>query len=223
MLWNFLELTASFSVISFRMTGWEFFTRFPTLYPFLLSQLEEAASSVDRYVQCVCAVFVLMQALFFFAPSLKSRRKKRPRDQQLVVFFHLPLLFSQGLFNLSSFTHLYRASLVLLNTDGLLPTSDGFDKKAACGSRGHFGSRPPSGFASPALKSRRTLICNPTISFQDERFPNSRCKTRPRVEVFVIWTYSLSGSCRMHDDTFSRSRLSRLSPSKPGALNHIFI
>ncbi|XP_060781574.1 thyroid adenoma-associated protein isoform X2 [Neoarius graeffei] len=31
-----------------KMTGWEFFTRFPALYPFLLSQLEEAASSVDR-------------------------------------------------------------------------------------------------------------------------------------------------------------------------------
>ncbi|XP_029525591.1 tRNA (32-2'-O)-methyltransferase regulator THADA [Oncorhynchus nerka] len=30
-----------------RMTGREFFTRFPALYPFLLSQLEEAAASVD--------------------------------------------------------------------------------------------------------------------------------------------------------------------------------
>jgi hypothetical protein len=30
------------------MTGREFFTRFPALYPFLLSQLQEAAVTVDR-------------------------------------------------------------------------------------------------------------------------------------------------------------------------------
>lgn len=32
-----------------RMTGREFFTRFPALYPFLLSQLQEAAASVNRW------------------------------------------------------------------------------------------------------------------------------------------------------------------------------
>ena len=32
-----------------RMTGREFFTRFPALYPFLLNQLEEAASTVERW------------------------------------------------------------------------------------------------------------------------------------------------------------------------------
>lgn len=31
-----------------RMTGREFFTRFPALYPFLLQQLEETASTVER-------------------------------------------------------------------------------------------------------------------------------------------------------------------------------
>ncbi|CAG10188.1 unnamed protein product [Tetraodon nigroviridis] len=31
-----------------RMTGHEFFTRFPALYPFLLNQLEDAAASVER-------------------------------------------------------------------------------------------------------------------------------------------------------------------------------
>ncbi|KAF7252305.1 hypothetical protein EYD10_02240, partial [Varanus komodoensis] len=34
----------------YRMTGREFFTRFPNLYPFLLSQLELAASSVDSSI-----------------------------------------------------------------------------------------------------------------------------------------------------------------------------
>ncbi|MEQ2160570.1 hypothetical protein GOODEAATRI_000641, partial [Goodea atripinnis] len=33
---------------TFRMTGREFFTRFPALYPFLLTQLEEAAATVER-------------------------------------------------------------------------------------------------------------------------------------------------------------------------------
>ena len=31
-----------------RMTGSEFFSRFPELYPFLLRQLESVASTVDR-------------------------------------------------------------------------------------------------------------------------------------------------------------------------------
>lgn len=33
------------------MTGREFFTRFPALYPFLLKQLEEAAASVERWAE----------------------------------------------------------------------------------------------------------------------------------------------------------------------------
>ncbi|TMS04583.1 Thyroid adenoma-associated protein [Larimichthys crocea] len=36
-----------------RMTGREFFTRFPALYPFLLNQLEEAAATVERQNSCV--------------------------------------------------------------------------------------------------------------------------------------------------------------------------
>lgn len=32
----------------YRMTGSEFFSRFPELYPFLLQQLEAVANTVDR-------------------------------------------------------------------------------------------------------------------------------------------------------------------------------
>lgn len=38
----------SLSLSACRMTGREFFTRFPALYPFLLNQLEEAAATVER-------------------------------------------------------------------------------------------------------------------------------------------------------------------------------
>ncbi|XP_053357978.1 thyroid adenoma-associated protein [Clarias gariepinus] len=55
-----------------KMTGWEFFTRFPTLYPFLLSQLEEAASSVDSdagTVKLHPSLFLLLLVLGRLYPS----------------------------------------------------------------------------------------------------------------------------------------------------------
>lgn len=44
------QSTNELFLVSVRMTGHEFFTRFPALYPFLLNQLEEAAASVERWV-----------------------------------------------------------------------------------------------------------------------------------------------------------------------------
>ncbi|XP_030626930.1 thyroid adenoma-associated protein [Chanos chanos] len=55
-----------------RMTGREFFTRFPALYPFLLSQLEEAASSVDSdsgQVKLHPSLFLLLLVLGRLYPS----------------------------------------------------------------------------------------------------------------------------------------------------------
>ncbi len=43
-----LMLFLTLSVSPLRMTGREFFTRFPALYPFLLNQLEAAAATVER-------------------------------------------------------------------------------------------------------------------------------------------------------------------------------
>lgn len=51
-MWLLLEvlITHLLSFVSpVRMTGREFFTRFPTLYPFLLHQLQEAAATVERW------------------------------------------------------------------------------------------------------------------------------------------------------------------------------
>ncbi|XP_062980061.1 tRNA (32-2'-O)-methyltransferase regulator THADA [Elgaria multicarinata webbii] len=55
-----------------RMTGREFFTRFPNLYPFLLSQLELAASSVDSEtseVKLHPSLFLLLLILSKLYPS----------------------------------------------------------------------------------------------------------------------------------------------------------
>ncbi|MCI4376608.1 hypothetical protein PGIGA_G00190450 [Pangasianodon gigas] len=55
-----------------KMTGWEFFTRFPALYPFLLSQLEEAASSVESdggQVKLHPSLFLLLLVLGRLYPS----------------------------------------------------------------------------------------------------------------------------------------------------------
>ncbi|KAI4888638.1 hypothetical protein NFI96_027081, partial [Prochilodus magdalenae] len=55
-----------------RMTGREFFTRFPALYPFLLSQLEEAAGSVDSdsgQVKLHPSLFLLLLILGRLYPS----------------------------------------------------------------------------------------------------------------------------------------------------------
>ncbi|XP_072533812.1 thyroid adenoma-associated protein [Salminus brasiliensis] len=55
-----------------RMTGREFFTRFPALYPFLLSQLQEAASSVDSdsgQVKLHPSLFLLLLVLGRLYPS----------------------------------------------------------------------------------------------------------------------------------------------------------
>ncbi|KAJ8014230.1 hypothetical protein DPEC_G00038090 [Dallia pectoralis] len=55
-----------------RMTGREFFTRFPALYPFLLSRLEEAASSVDSASGQVIlhpSLFLLLLVLGRLFPS----------------------------------------------------------------------------------------------------------------------------------------------------------
>ncbi|XP_062319840.1 thyroid adenoma-associated protein isoform X2 [Osmerus eperlanus] len=55
-----------------RMTGREFFTRFPALYPFLLSQLEEAALSVDSdsgQVRLHPSLFLLLLVLGRLYPS----------------------------------------------------------------------------------------------------------------------------------------------------------
>uniref|UniRef100_A0A8B9RME6 tRNA (32-2'-O)-methyltransferase regulator THADA n=1 Tax=Astyanax mexicanus TaxID=7994 RepID=A0A8B9RME6_ASTMX len=55
-----------------RMTGREFFTRFPALYPFLLSQLEEAASSVESdsgQVKLHPSLFLLLLILGRLYPS----------------------------------------------------------------------------------------------------------------------------------------------------------
>ncbi|KAJ8248320.1 hypothetical protein GJAV_G00240740 [Gymnothorax javanicus] len=55
-----------------RMTGREFFTRFPTLYPFLLGQLEEAAGSVDSdsgEVKLHPSLFLLLLILGRLYPS----------------------------------------------------------------------------------------------------------------------------------------------------------
>ncbi|XP_027005873.2 thyroid adenoma-associated protein isoform X1 [Tachysurus fulvidraco] len=55
-----------------KMTGWEFFTRFPALYPFLLSQLKEAASSVDSdagQVKLHPSLFLLLLVLGRLYPS----------------------------------------------------------------------------------------------------------------------------------------------------------
>ncbi|XP_051504268.1 thyroid adenoma-associated protein homolog isoform X2 [Myxocyprinus asiaticus] len=55
-----------------RMTGREFFTRFPTLYPFLLSQLQEAAASVNSdsgQVKLHPSLFLLLLVLGRLYPS----------------------------------------------------------------------------------------------------------------------------------------------------------
>ncbi|XP_031435285.1 thyroid adenoma-associated protein isoform X2 [Clupea harengus] len=55
-----------------RMTGREFFTRFPALYPFLLGQLEEAAGSVDSdsgQVKLHPSLFLLLLVLGRLYPS----------------------------------------------------------------------------------------------------------------------------------------------------------
>ncbi|XP_043991776.1 thyroid adenoma-associated protein isoform X2 [Gambusia affinis] len=55
-----------------RMTGREFFTRFPALYPFLLSQLEEAAATVESdsgHVTLHPSLFLLLLVLSRLYPS----------------------------------------------------------------------------------------------------------------------------------------------------------
>ncbi|XP_017296045.1 thyroid adenoma-associated protein isoform X2 [Kryptolebias marmoratus] len=55
-----------------RMTGREFFTRFPALYPFLLQQLEEAAASVESdsgHVKLHPSLFLLLLVLSRLYPS----------------------------------------------------------------------------------------------------------------------------------------------------------
>uniref|UniRef100_A0A3B4WC26 tRNA (32-2'-O)-methyltransferase regulator THADA n=1 Tax=Seriola lalandi dorsalis TaxID=1841481 RepID=A0A3B4WC26_SERLL len=55
-----------------RMTGREFFTRFPALYPFLLNQLEEAAATVDGdsgQVKLHPSLFLLLLVLSRLYPS----------------------------------------------------------------------------------------------------------------------------------------------------------
>ncbi|XP_071337347.1 thyroid adenoma-associated protein isoform X2 [Trachinotus anak] len=55
-----------------RMTGREFFTRFPALYPFLLNQLEEAAATVDSdsgQVKLHPSLFLLLLVLSRLYPS----------------------------------------------------------------------------------------------------------------------------------------------------------
>ncbi|KAF7710664.1 hypothetical protein HF521_009536 [Silurus meridionalis] len=59
-----------------KMTGWEFFTRFPALYPFLLSQLEEASSSLTGkkigdagQVKLLPSLFLLLLVLGRLYPS----------------------------------------------------------------------------------------------------------------------------------------------------------
>ncbi|CAL8299345.1 unnamed protein product [Merluccius merluccius] len=55
-----------------RMTGREFFTRFPALYPFLLSQLQEAAATVDSdsgEVKLHPSLFLLLLVLGRLYPS----------------------------------------------------------------------------------------------------------------------------------------------------------
>ncbi|XP_060943826.1 thyroid adenoma-associated protein [Limanda limanda] len=55
-----------------RMTGREFFTRFPALYPFLLNQLEEAASTVESdsgQVKLHPSLFLLLLVLSRLYPS----------------------------------------------------------------------------------------------------------------------------------------------------------
>uniref|UniRef100_A0A674NJE3 tRNA (32-2'-O)-methyltransferase regulator THADA n=1 Tax=Takifugu rubripes TaxID=31033 RepID=A0A674NJE3_TAKRU len=55
-----------------RMTGHEFFTRFPALYPFLLNQLEEAAASVESdsgQVKLHPSLFLLLLVLSRLYPS----------------------------------------------------------------------------------------------------------------------------------------------------------
>uniref|UniRef100_A0A3P8S9T9 tRNA (32-2'-O)-methyltransferase regulator THADA n=1 Tax=Amphiprion percula TaxID=161767 RepID=A0A3P8S9T9_AMPPE len=55
-----------------RMTGREFFTRFPALYPFLLSQLEEAAATVESdsgQVKLHPSLFLLLLVLSRLYPS----------------------------------------------------------------------------------------------------------------------------------------------------------
>ncbi|XP_072293704.1 thyroid adenoma-associated protein [Eucyclogobius newberryi] len=55
-----------------RMTGREFFTRFPALYPFLLTQLEEAAASVESdsgQVKLHPSLFLLLLVLSRLYPS----------------------------------------------------------------------------------------------------------------------------------------------------------
>ncbi|KAM7408173.1 hypothetical protein PAMA_002048 [Pampus argenteus] len=55
-----------------RMTGREFFTRFPALYPFLLNQLEEAAATVESdsgHVKLHPSLFLLLLVLSRLYPS----------------------------------------------------------------------------------------------------------------------------------------------------------
>ncbi|MED6266285.1 hypothetical protein CHARACLAT_000521, partial [Characodon lateralis] len=55
-----------------RMTGREFFTRFPALYPFLLTQLEEAAATVESdsgHVKLHPSLFLLLLVLSRLYPS----------------------------------------------------------------------------------------------------------------------------------------------------------
>ncbi|MEQ2214901.1 hypothetical protein XENOCAPTIV_023464 [Xenoophorus captivus] len=67
-----LMIPISFSTSALRMTGREFFTRFPALYPFLLTQLEEAAATVESdsgHVKLHPSLFLLLLVLSRLYPS----------------------------------------------------------------------------------------------------------------------------------------------------------
>ena len=59
------------------MTGREFFSRFPELHSFLLSQLQAACQGIDRLLLSVlCMILVLFT---FYSPKFKNKTKNNSR------------------------------------------------------------------------------------------------------------------------------------------------
>ena len=83
------------------MTGREFFSRFPELHSFLLSQLQAACHGIDRLLLSVlCMILFLLLLLLFFYISLpqsllreKNKQEKQFRDTWLAIL--IVMFFSQ--------------------------------------------------------------------------------------------------------------------------------
>ena len=83
------------------MTGREFFSRFPELHSFLLSQLQAACHGIDRLLLSVLCMILFLLLLFFFlhftSPKSSTRKKQKQekqfRDTWLAIL--IVMFFSQ--------------------------------------------------------------------------------------------------------------------------------